>query len=214
MNKLFLTMSIVSATGALLTLSLPASADNGKLYRTGELQKATWHKSVPEYYIEDRTPRVIRQSRPDPEPVYLIPTGLAPAKAAPVVVLPGSEQAGGAGGGIAVPPGYTAVDPNHRAPARFGSNIPAQGLAPASVLPHGNTTNRLAGKMWGAPKSTAVSPGAVAVPVRAMPAGDAATKTAIYQPASSFGTGSGSASSTVKTSVNAELTGRYKLLKK
>lgn len=214
MNKLFLSMSIISATGALLSLNLPASADNGKLYRTGELQKATWHKSVPEYYIEDRTPRVIRQSLPDPEPVYLIPTGLAPAKAAPVVVLPVPDQADGAGGGIVVPSGYTVVDPNHRAPARFGSNIPAQGMAPATTLPNGTTSNRLSGKMWGAPKSTAGSPGAVVVPSRAMPAGGAAPKTAIYPAAPPSGVGAGSASSMVKTSVNAELTGRYKLLKK
>ncbi len=218
MNKLFLTMSIVSATGALLSLTLPASADNGKLYKTGELQKATWHKSVPEYYIEDRTPRVIRQSRPDPEPIYLIPTGLAPAKAAPVVVLPDSGQAGGAGGGsgagggIVVPRGYTAVDPNHPASARFGSNIPAQGMAPASAraLPNGNSTNRLGGEMWDPPKSPGAS---VAAPARRLPAGDAVAKTAIYQPTQSSGTGSGSTSLTVKTSTNAVLAPRGSLLK-
>lgn len=205
-------MSIVSATGALLTLTLPASADSGKLYKTGELQKATWHKSVPSIYVEDRTPKVTYQTPPTPEPVYLIPTGLPQAKAAPVVVLPGPGQAGGAGGGIVAPPGYAVVDPNHPAPARFGSNIPAQGMAPAASLPNGSTTNRLAGRMWGAPKSPGAT-GAVAVPARAMPAGDGVAKTAVYQPAPSSGTGSGSALSTVKTSTHAVLAPRGALLK-
>ncbi len=210
MNKLSLTMSVLSAVAVAVPLfAQPALAD--KLYKAGELQKATWHKSPISIYVEDNTPRVKYATPAPKDPVYLIPTTLPQAQAAPVVVLPGPGQAGGAGGAIVAPPGFAVVDPNHPSPARFGSNIPAQGMAPAANLPNGNTTNRLAGKMWGAPRGAS---GTVAAPARTMPAGDGIPKTAVYTPTQSSGIGSGSASSTVKTAVSAELTGRFKLLKK
>ncbi len=211
MNKFFLTMSILSALSASALCVQEASADPLSRYKDGELQPATWHKMRPQIRVENRTPIVKYDTPPEQEPVYLIPTGLPQAKSAPVVVLPGPGQAGGAGGGVVAPPGYAVVDPSHPAPARFQSNIPVNGMNPAANLPNGNTTNRLSSKMWpGAPKSTA---GSVAAPAKALPAGDAPPKTMTYKPTAS-GTGSGSGASTVTTAVNAQLTKRFELLKK
>ncbi len=205
MNKLSLTMSVLSAVGVALPLfANPASADNLSRYSNGELQPVKWPKMRPEIRVVNTAPIVKYDTPPEPTPVYLIPTGLPQAKSAPVVVLPGPGQAGGASGGIVAPPGYAIVDPNDPGPARFGSNIPAQGMAPATALPNGTTSNRLAGRMWGSPKSGAGSPVAASIPARAMPAGGAAPRTAIYQ-ATSSGAGSGSALSTVKTSTHAVL---------
>jgi len=209
MNKLSLSLAVVAAFS--LTPSFcahEASAD--KLYKTGELQKATWHKSVPEYYVEDRTPKVIYQTKPDPEPIYMIDTRLPQAKQAPVLMLPGAPQVGSAGGGVAAPPGFVVLEPNRLGPAKFGTNIPAAGLSPAQSLPDGVSTNRLAGKAWpGAPKSEA---GTVAAPARALPAGNAVPATMSYAPTRS-GTGSASSAVNVKTSVDGKVVKRGTLLK-
>lgn len=207
MNKLSLTMSIASLVTASVSIFLsaqPALADNHSRFAKDELQPATWFKARREIRVENTTPIVKYDTPPEPEPIYLIPTGLPNAKSAPVVVLPGPGQAGGAGGGIVAPPGYAVVDPSHPAPARFGSNIPAAGMAPARALPNGNTTNRLAGRMWGAPKSPGES---VSLPARLRPVGDAAPVTASYPQlsASAAGKGSGDSSSTVKTAVKGDL---------
>ncbi len=177
MNKFFLTMSLVAATGFALPLfAQPVMAQNNTAIKDGHLPQVQWYRSRIQARVEDRTP-IIKYDTPTPkEPIYMIPTALPQASAAPTVVLPGPGQGGGAGGGVNVPPGYAAIDPNNPAPARFGSNIPAHGMAPANTLPNGNTTNRLAGRMWGAPKGNAGSPGAVAVPAKALPVGDGVPK--------------------------------------
>ncbi|MBX9948361.1 MAG: hypothetical protein K2Y39_04315 [Candidatus Obscuribacterales bacterium] len=207
MNKLSLSVSIaslVTASVSMLLSAQPALADNHSRFAKDELQPATWFKARREIRVENTTPIVKYDIPPEPEPVYLIPTGLPKAKAAPVVVLPGPGQTGGAGGGMVAPPGYAVVDPSHPAPARFGSNIPAGGMAPARALPNGNTTNRLAGRMWGEPKSPVQT---VSLPTRLMPVGDAAAKTASYPQLSSSAaaTGAGTSSSTVKTAVKGDL---------
>jgi hypothetical protein len=215
MNKFFLTMSILSA--AVFTLPFfaqPVMAQSRTAIKDGHLPQVQWYRSRIQARVEDRTPIIKYDTPPAKEPIYIIPTALPQASAAPTVVLPGPGQGGGAGGGVNAPPGYAAIDPNNPAPARFGTNIPAHGMAPANALPNGNTTNRLAGRMWGAPKGNSGSPGAIAVPARALPAGDALAKTAVYNPIQSTGVGSGSASSVVKTSTHAELAPRGALLKK
>lgn len=214
MNKLSLSLAYAAAISLVPSLCAHhASAD--QLYKTGELQKATWHKSVPSYYVEDRTPKVKYQTKPDPEPLYVIDTRLPQPKAAPIVVLPGASQGGGAGGvsgagsGVAVPPGFTLLDPNQLAPAKFGTNIPAGGMGPAHNLPDGVSTNRLAGKAWpGVPKSGA---GTVAAPARALPAGNAVPATMTYAPTRS-GTGTGSSGMSVKTEVDGKVVKRGQLL--
>lgn len=206
MKKLSLPMLVVSlaaATVSIPSFALPSAAQNNSRITKDELQPATWFKSRRQVRVEDTTPIVKYDTPPEPEPVYLIPTGLPKTKSAPVVVLPGPGQAGGAGGGIVAPPGYAVIDPSHPAPARFGSNIPAAGMGPARALPNGNTTNRLAGRMWDVPKSSA---GTVAAPARVLPAGDAAPRTASYPQLSSAGAGSGSgATASVKTAVKGDL---------
>lgn len=196
MTNLFLCLSCASFVITVLLSTQPALADNSRRFSKDELQQTTWFKARREYRVEDNTPIVHYPTPKEPEPIYLIPTGLPKAKPAPVVVLPGPGQAGGAGGGIVAPPGYAFVDPSQPAPARFGSNIPATGLSPAKALPNGSTTNRLAGRLWGAPKSSGET---VAIPARILPAGDSLAKTAIYP---TTGT---SSSSSVNTAVKGDL---------
>jgi hypothetical protein len=209
MNKLSLSLAFAAAITLVPSICAHhACAD--QLYKTGELQKATWHKSVPSYYVEDRTPKVKYQTKADPEPIYIIDTRLPQPQPAPVVVLPGAPQSGSAGGGVAVPPGFAVLDPNQLGQAKFGTNIPAAGLSPAQSLPDGVSTNRLAGKAWpGAPKSGA---GIVAAPARALPAGNAVPATMTYAPTRS-GTGSSSSAVSVKTSVDGQVVKRGQLLK-
>lgn len=205
MNKLSLTMSfvsLVSAAVAVSTVALPASAQNHSRITKDELQPTTWFKARRQVRVENTTPIVKYDTPAAPEPVYLIPTGLPKAKAAPVVVLPGPAQTGGAGGGVVAPPGYAVVDPNQPSPSRFGSNIPARGMGSVGPLPNGNSTNVLSGRMSGVPKSPASS---VAAPARVFPAGDAAPKTAVYQPLRTTATGTGSSNTSVKTSVIGDL---------
>lgn len=205
MNKLLLTMSFVSAVSVAVSVStftLPASAQNNSRITKDELQPATWFKARRQVRVENTAPIVKYDTPAEPEPVYLIPTGLPKAKSAPVVVLPGPAQAGGAGGGVVAPPGYALVDPSQPLPARFGSNIPARGMGPVGPLPNGKSTNVLAGKMRGAPKSPV---GPVATPARVFPAGDAVPKTAVYQPSRTTATGTGSSNTSVKTSVIGDL---------
>jgi len=209
MTKLSFALALVSAVVGNGINSHEALAD--QLYKTGELQKATWHKSVPSYYVEDRTPKVTYQKPAEPEPVFMINTRLPKAKAAPVIVLPGPADSGSAGGGIAAPPGYTVLDPNQLGPAKFGSNIPAAGIGPAQKLPDGVSTNRLAGKAWpGAPKSDA---GTVAAPARRLPAGNAVPSTLTYGP-NATGTGTGGSGISVKTKVDGQVMKRGQLLGK
>lgn len=205
MNKLSLTISFVSvicAVVAVSTVALPASAQNNSRITKDELQPTTWFKARRQVRVEDTTPIVKYDTPAAPEPVYLIPTGLPKAKAAPVVVLPGPAQTGGTGGGVVAPPGYAVVDPSQPSPARFRTNIPAAGMGPGRALPSGNHSSVLTGKMWDAPKSPA---GSVAAPARVLPASDAAPKTAVYQPLSIPATGSGSSNSSVKTVVRGDL---------
>lgn len=205
MNKLPLTMSfvlVVSAAIAVSTFALPASAQNHSRITKDELQPTTWFKARRQVRVEDTTPIVKYDTPAAPEPVYLIPTGLPKAKAAPVVVLPAPTQAGGVGGGVVAPPGYAIVDPSQPSPARFRTNIPAAGMGPGRALPSGNHSSVLTGKMWDAPKSPV---GSVAAPARVLPAGEAAPKTAVYQPSRITATGSGSSNTSVKTSVIGDL---------
>lgn len=215
MNKLYFTLSLIAATGtAMAAFSAPAMADNYSQYSNGQLPKVTWPKMRPEIRVSDTTPIVHYDTPAEKQPIYLIPTGLPQAKAAPVVVLPGPGQVGGAGGGITVPPGFAAIDPNQPSPARFGSNIPANGMSPAQNLPDGTNSNHLMGRMKGIPKGMSTAAPVLTAPARILPAVDGIPKTMMYANDRSSGTGGGTNTAQVKTSVNATLTKRFDLIKK
>lgn len=221
MKLLSLSTFLFSVVGiASFFLVQPALAnDPGQLYKAGELQPVKWHKSRIEARVMDVSPKVTYDKPPAPDPIYVIPTTLPRAQAAPVIVLPGPAQNGGASGGIKAPPGFAVIDPNNPAPARFGTNIPAGGLNPAKSLPSGVTTNRLSGIMSPPKSSSGMTVGQGSLkPSNAMNnpqsgAVKSVPQTASYANQSVAGIGSGGAFTSVKTSTNGRIIERGALLK-
>lgn len=215
MNHLFITMSMLSVGIALPLFIQPAEAQDNTGIRNGDLQKVHFYKARRKIRVENNAPIVTYDEPDEKEPIYLIPTGLRQPKGQKVIMLPGPGVSdgdfggGGSGSGIKVQAGYTAIDPNRSPKSKFESNIPMRGMAPGRDLPNGMSTNRLAGKMWDPPKSSA---GTVALPATVV--SQSAPKTSGYKPTTSGAEASGSSSSRTSLDVSAVMTKRGALLNK
>jgi hypothetical protein len=218
MNKITFSMSLLYAlVVAFPSFTQPAEAQDNTGIRNGDLPQVHFWKARKRIRVERTGPIVTYDEPEEKEPIYLIPTGLPRAKAPKVILMPGPGDGGGngngsvAGGGINVPPGYTAIDPNKLPKSKFDSNIPAGGLNQARNLGDGRSTNRLSSKMWAPPKSPA---GMIATPLPARTVSPSAPKTAVYSSPATGGSATGSSSSKTSLDVHAVVTKKFDLLKK
>lgn len=131
-----------------LGMSMTAAEAQQFKYKENELQQAKWFRSRPQVEILPAGP-IIKNRLNDSQPTEFV-IGLPQAQqGGPNQIFIAPQNSGnGAPRVVNTPAGAgIVIDANNPAPARFGSNIPAGGMAPAANLPNGTTTNRLSGRM-------------------------------------------------------------------